>query len=167
MGRPVELVFEFDRLRNFSAMYLHTSNLLSQKVQVFSHAKVYLSVGGKVFNGEPVQYSYMPDLVMEQARNVTVKLHHRVGRFIKLQLYFANAWLLISEVSFDSGANIIIMLHTNWNYTSIYRAAIVGDSAVDSYRIKRKGTVVLFPTLQASSGSTNSETLSFHYKTNS
>ncbi|CAH1395208.1 unnamed protein product [Nezara viridula] len=32
-GRPLEMVFEFDRLRNFSAMYLHTNNIYSQKVQ--------------------------------------------------------------------------------------------------------------------------------------
>jgi discoidin domain receptor family protein 2 len=34
MGKPVEITFEFDRLRNFSAMYLHTNNLISQGVQV-------------------------------------------------------------------------------------------------------------------------------------
>jgi discoidin domain receptor family protein 2 len=33
-GHPVEIVFEFDRVRNFSAMYLHTNNLFSKDVQV-------------------------------------------------------------------------------------------------------------------------------------
>ena len=33
-GRPVEIVFEFDRVRNFSAMYIHTNNLFSKDVQV-------------------------------------------------------------------------------------------------------------------------------------
>jgi discoidin domain receptor family protein 2 len=40
---------------------------------------------------------------MEHARNVTIKLHNRVGRYLRLQLYFAAKWIMISEVSFDSG----------------------------------------------------------------
>ncbi|RZF47106.1 hypothetical protein LSTR_LSTR005184 [Laodelphax striatellus] len=108
-GQPVDIVFEFDRVRNFSAISLHTNNLSSKEVQVFSQAKVYFSVNsGRQFSGEPVQFSYMPDLVMEHARNVTVKLHHRIGRYLKLQLYFASRWLLLSEVSFDS-----VVVHGN------------------------------------------------------
>ncbi|XP_054276180.1 discoidin domain-containing receptor tyrosine kinase B-like [Macrosteles quadrilineatus] len=102
LGNPVEIVFEFDRVRNFSAMHLYTNNLFSREIQVFSHAKVYLSIGGRQFPGEPVHFSYMPDLIMEHARNVTVKLHHRIGRFLKLQIYFAATWILLSEVSFES-----------------------------------------------------------------
>jgi discoidin domain receptor family protein 2 len=69
---------------------------------VFSHARAFFSVNGNLFNGEPVHFSYMPDLVLEHARNVTIKLHHRIGRFLKLQLYFASRWILLSEISFDS-----------------------------------------------------------------
>lgn len=72
-------------------------------VQVFSHAKVHFSIGGHQFFGEPVFFSYMPDVIMEHARNVTIKLHNRVGRYLRLQLYFAAKWIMISEVSFDSG----------------------------------------------------------------
>ncbi|XP_031358423.1 discoidin domain-containing receptor 2-like isoform X1 [Photinus pyralis] len=46
----------------------------------------------------------MPDLVLDHARNVTIKLHHRIGRFLKLQLYFAAQWILLSEISFHSAA---------------------------------------------------------------
>ena len=75
--------------------------------QVFSRANVYFSLGGRQFSNNPVYYSYIPDLLMEHARNVTIKLHHRLGRFVKLQLYFANRWLLLSEVKFDSGKQIL------------------------------------------------------------
>lgn len=102
-GGPVEIVFQFDRVRNFSAAHLHTNNLFTKDVQVFSHAKAFFSVGGRMFNGEPVHFSYMPDLVLEHARNVTIKLHHRVGRYLRLQLYFAARWIMLSEVSFTSG----------------------------------------------------------------
>lgn len=101
-GNPIEIVFAFDHVRNFSAMHLHTNNMFSNDIQVFSQAKVYFSIIGQHFIGEPVHFTYMPDLVMEHARNVTIKLHQRVGRFLKLELYFASKWILISEVSFDS-----------------------------------------------------------------
>lgn len=70
---------------------------------MFSHAKAHFSIGGHQFFGEPVLFSYMPDVIMEHARNVTIKLHNRVGRYLRLQLYFAAKWIMISEVSFDSG----------------------------------------------------------------
>ncbi|KAF5271003.1 hypothetical protein FQR65_LT05353 [Abscondita terminalis] len=111
-GHPLEILFEFDKVRNFSAVHLHTNNLFTKDVQVFSHAKAYFSIGGNLFNGEPVHFSYMPDLVLEHARNVTIKLHHRIGRFLKLQLYFAARWILLSEISFHSA--IVSGNFTEW-----------------------------------------------------
>ncbi|XP_024936410.1 discoidin domain-containing receptor 2 isoform X2 [Cephus cinctus] len=110
LGRPVEITFEFDYSRNFTAMHLHTNNFFTKDVQVFSHAKVYLSIVANQFNGEPVHFSYMPDLVLEQARDVTIKLHSRAGRYLKLQLYFAARWIMLSEVIFES-------VISEWNNT--------------------------------------------------
>ncbi|CAG9771116.1 unnamed protein product [Ceutorhynchus assimilis] len=101
-GLPLEILFEFDKVRNFSAVHLYTNNLFTKDVQVFSHARTFFSLNGRKFNSEPVHFSYMPDLVMEHSRNVTIKLHQRIGKFLKLQLYFASRWILLSEVSFDS-----------------------------------------------------------------
>lgn len=65
--------------------------------------KVLFSIGGKKFHrGEPITYEYIEDCIFEDARNVSVKLHHRVGRFVKLQFHFAAKWMLISEITFDS-----------------------------------------------------------------
>jgi hypothetical protein len=33
-GKPVEMTFEFDSVRNFSAIVLHTNNMFSKDVQV-------------------------------------------------------------------------------------------------------------------------------------
>ncbi|EDW37475.1 GL25507 [Drosophila persimilis] len=102
MGKPVEIVFEFDTVRNFSAIVLHTNNMFTKDVQVFVHAKVFFSIGGRYFSGEPVQFSYMPDTIMDHARDVTIKLHHRVGKYLKINLYFAVKWIMLSEISFIS-----------------------------------------------------------------
>lgn len=45
----------------------------------------------------------MPDTVMEHARDVTIKLHHRVGKYVQVHLYFALRWIMLSEVTFESG----------------------------------------------------------------
>ena len=72
-------------------------------LQVFSQARVFFSIGGRHYSGEPVHFSYVPDLMIERARNVTVKLHSRIGKYVKLQLWFAAKWIMLSEISFDSG----------------------------------------------------------------
>ncbi|XP_026464488.1 discoidin domain-containing receptor 2-like [Ctenocephalides felis] len=100
--RYVELIFEFDQLRNFSAIHLFTNNFFSKDVQVFSRAKIWFSVGGLHYNGRPLGYSYMPDRALEVARDVTIALHHRLARFVKIRLYFAASWIMLSEVLFDS-----------------------------------------------------------------
>uniref|UniRef100_A0A182UCY3 Discoidin domain-containing protein n=1 Tax=Anopheles melas TaxID=34690 RepID=A0A182UCY3_9DIPT len=74
----------------------------TSSARVFVHAKVFFSIGGQHFTGEPVQFSYMPDTVMENARDVTIKLHQRVGRYVQIHLYFALRWIMLSEISFNS-----------------------------------------------------------------
>ena len=52
----------------------------------------------------------MEDKLFENSRNVTIKLHRRVGKFVKLKLYFSNQWIMISEIVFDSGENDFFLL---------------------------------------------------------
>lgn len=100
--QPIEIVFEFDKPREFRAIHIYANNQITREVQVFSVAKVSFSVDGKKYKGEPIRFDSMDDRIFENARNVSVKLHHRIGRFVKLQLYFAERWILVSEVSFES-----------------------------------------------------------------
>lgn len=55
-------------------------------------------------------YEYIEDLIFENSRNVSIKLHHRVGRFVKIQLHFGARWILISEITFDS-----VIAHGNFS----------------------------------------------------
>lgn len=109
--KPIDIKFEFDRVREFSAVHIYCNNQFTKDIQVFSMVKVSFSVGGRRFSrGEPIVFEYIEDRIFENARNVTVKLHHRVGRFVKLQLYFASKWILISEVAFES-----VVAHGNFS----------------------------------------------------
>lgn len=71
--------------------------------QIFSEVSVMFSIGGRYYTGDPIVYSYMEDKIFEQPRNITIKLHHRIGKFVKLRFSFASRWIMISEVTFDSG----------------------------------------------------------------
>ncbi|XP_065225267.1 discoidin domain-containing receptor 2-like isoform X2 [Planococcus citri] len=98
----VEMVFEFDVVRNFSAVLFFVNNAFRKDVQVFSKARILFSIGGVHYNSHPVIYTYMPDTILENARNVTIHLNHNIGRFVKVRLYFANKWIMLSEVNFES-----------------------------------------------------------------
>ncbi|CAK9828903.1 Discoidin domain-containing receptor 2 [Anthophora retusa] len=97
----VELVFEFDVTWIFDAVHIYTNNYFSRDVQVFSKADVWFSPDGITYEEEPLSYSYIPDIVLENARNVSIGLHERRARFLKIHLYFAARWIMISEVTFE------------------------------------------------------------------
>ncbi|XP_076170651.1 discoidin domain-containing receptor 2 isoform X2 [Ptiloglossa arizonensis] len=97
----VELVFEFEVTWIFEAVHIYTNNYFSRDVQVFSKADVWFSPDGVTYEEEPLSYSYIPDIVLENARNVSIGLHERYGKFLKIHLYFAARWIMISEVTFD------------------------------------------------------------------
>jgi len=102
---PVQIVFEFDRVRNFSSVWFHSNNLYTKDIRVFRKAILYFSVGppGSGYQSRPVVFDFMRDTVMEFARNVIIPIPHRIGRTIRIDLYFDAKWLLISEVRFESG----------------------------------------------------------------
>uniref|UniRef100_A0A8D9E2R6 Discoidin domain-containing receptor 2 n=1 Tax=Cacopsylla melanoneura TaxID=428564 RepID=A0A8D9E2R6_9HEMI len=98
----IDILFEFDQIRNFSMVHIHCNNAFTKNVQVFAKARIFFSVGGMFYGGKTITYSYMPDRVLENSRDVAINLHGNVAKFIKLQLHFENAWIMLSEISFDS-----------------------------------------------------------------
>ena len=67
-------------------------------------AKIYFSNEEDKFGDDRyVDFKYMPDLALENARNVSINLKGEHGQFIMVQLYFEAKWILISEVTFVSG----------------------------------------------------------------
>ena len=102
-SKPVEIIFRFDGVRNFSNAYFHSNNLFSKDVRVFRQARLWFSIGGRFYQEEPVVFNYMKDTLIEYARNVVVPIPHRVGKFVKVHLFFEARWIMLSEVRFDSG----------------------------------------------------------------
>ena len=107
---PVTIVFEFDRLRNFTSARFHSNNMFSKEVRVFRKALLFFGVGSIHYQERPVIYEFMRDTLMESARYIIIPIPYRVGRFIRIELFFDAKWLMISEVRFESGEFGIIFL---------------------------------------------------------
>ena len=45
----------------------------------------------------------MPDIVMELARPVYIRLNGKIGKYVKVELTFEAKWIMISEVTFSAG----------------------------------------------------------------
>ena len=101
---PVSITFTFNSVRNFTAVKIHCNNMHSKDVMVFRKAEVYFSVAGDKYGNNPVIYESLRDPLMEYARDVTIRIPHYVGKFVKVLLWFDAKWILISEVTFESGA---------------------------------------------------------------
>ncbi|KAL5012628.1 hypothetical protein ScPMuIL_011179 [Solemya velum] len=99
---PIEIIFKFETVRNFSEVIIHCNNFFSKEVRVFKTAMIYFSNGGKYYLSQPVRFDFVRDTVVELARHVVIRLENNVGRYLKLALYFDARWMMISEVHFDS-----------------------------------------------------------------
>ncbi len=99
----LNLVFAFDVVRSFDRVDIHVNNHFSKDIQVFRQARAYFSNEEDKFSDDrAVDFNYMPDLAIENARNVSINLKNEHGKYVMLQLYFNAKWILISEVTFFS-----------------------------------------------------------------
>ena len=104
----VPLAFKFDYIRNFSSVLIHCSNMYTKDVQVFTKAVVQFSFNG-VFNNNKhsisksqLVFEVPNDMHNESARAIKLELENHVARYIRIKLFFASKWLLISEIDFIS-----------------------------------------------------------------
>ena len=51
-----------------------------------------------------------PDDLFEEARTVPIRLSGVVGRHLRLKLHFQARWIMLSEVSFESGTSLALCL---------------------------------------------------------
>ncbi|XP_048353991.1 discoidin domain-containing receptor 2 isoform X2 [Sphaerodactylus townsendi] len=100
----VEIIFEFDRIRNFTTMKVHCNNMFAKGVKIFKEVQCQFRSDSNEW--EPNGISSVPilDDVNPSARFVTVLLFHHMASAIKCQFYFADIWMMFSEISFQSDA---------------------------------------------------------------
>ncbi|XP_061894493.1 discoidin domain-containing receptor 2 [Entelurus aequoreus] len=101
MDQYLEMIFEFDRLRNFTTMRVHCSNMFAHEVKVFHQVVCYFRSEAD-WEATPLSFSPAVDDEHTSARFVQVHLSNRMATAIKCHFYFADVWLLFSEITFQS-----------------------------------------------------------------
>ncbi|XP_055515949.1 discoidin domain-containing receptor 2-like [Leucoraja erinacea] len=99
----VELEFEFDQRRNFSAMKVHCNNLYTKSVKIFHRVECFFKQQ-LVANWErdTVGVTTVMDDKNPSVRFVIVPLGQRLAKAILCRFHFADRWMLFSEISFQS-----------------------------------------------------------------
>uniref|UniRef100_A0A8C2CLE0 Discoidin domain-containing receptor 2 n=1 Tax=Cyprinus carpio TaxID=7962 RepID=A0A8C2CLE0_CYPCA len=98
----VEIMFEFDRTRNFTTMKVHCNNMFSRRVKTFQKVVCYFRSESD-WEATPISFSPVMDDVNPSARFVTVSLYNHMASAIKCQYYFSDIWMMFSEITFQSG----------------------------------------------------------------
>ncbi|KFV55427.1 Discoidin domain-containing receptor 2, partial [Gavia stellata] len=99
----VEMEFQFDRPRNFTSMKVHCNNMFSKGVKIFQKVECLFKPRLIAdWESEPVGVATVLDDKNPSARFVTVPLNQRVGKAILCRFYFADTWMMMSEISFQS-----------------------------------------------------------------
>lgn len=106
--KHVELEFSFDRPRNFTYMKVHSNNMFSRGVKIFSSVSCWFNPGlHSSFGAERVEFRTVLDDRNPSARYVTVPLG-RAARVVRCSFSFADVWMMFSEVSFHSEDAVVI-----------------------------------------------------------
>ena len=112
----IDVTFEFSGVRKFKdvSLAVNVDKQLGNHA-VFSSSKIFFSTVEDCFSNNTSFLQYCPrnfsyeENPYNPNRNFTLSLCENTGKFIKLRLYFGGCWLLITEISFNSG----ILLYFN------------------------------------------------------
>ncbi|KAL3062354.1 hypothetical protein OYC64_002210 [Pagothenia borchgrevinki] len=105
----VEMEFVFDRKRNFTSMKVHSNNMFRRSVKIFSSVSCWFKPRLIAdWEAEPVSFKTVLDDRNPSARYVTVPLNRRAAKFLRCRFYFADFWMMFSEISFQSEDTILL-----------------------------------------------------------
>ncbi|XP_032414786.1 epithelial discoidin domain-containing receptor 1 isoform X1 [Xiphophorus hellerii] len=100
----VDIEFHFEKPRRFNNMQVHSNNRHTQGVRVFSKVECLFKPGLLQPWSSPALTLPVPleDLKDPSSRPISLPLGGRPAQILRCKFYFADRWLLISEISFLS-----------------------------------------------------------------
>ncbi|XP_008293831.1 epithelial discoidin domain-containing receptor 1 isoform X4 [Stegastes partitus] len=100
----VDIEFDFEKPRVFHNMQVHSNNRHTQGVRVFSKVECLFKPGILQPWSSPALTLPVPleDLKDPSSRPITLPLGGQAAQILRCKFYFADRWLLISEISFLS-----------------------------------------------------------------
>ena len=112
-SQHIDIIFEFSVVRKFKDATLTMNVDKGRKNAVFNRSQIFFASTKDSFSGTSfLQYNCPKNFVQDNPYNadVTLSLCENTARFIKLRLYLGGIWLLITEISFNSG---IVLYYVN------------------------------------------------------
>ena len=105
-SQHIDIIFEFSGVRKFKDVTLTVNIDKKRGNAVFNRSQIFFALTKDGFSDTSF-LQYCPRGFQAQDNpynaNVTWSLCENTARFIKLRLYFGGRWLLITEISFNSG----------------------------------------------------------------
>ena len=102
----IDITFKFSGVRKFKNVTLTVNVDKKRSYTVFERSEIFFASNSDGFSDT----SFLQDCPKESensgtpySRNITLSLCENTARFIKLRLYFGGRWLLLTEISFNSG----------------------------------------------------------------
>lgn len=77
--------------------------MFAKGVKIFKEVQCYFRADASEWEPSAISSVLVLDDVNPSARFVTVPLLHRMASAIKCQYYFADTWMMFSEITFQSG----------------------------------------------------------------
>ncbi|GAA29604.2 discoidin domain-containing receptor 2 [Clonorchis sinensis] len=99
----VDMLFRFTTIRSFKRLKLYASNNYREKVRLPRRIELRFSIRGVLFSGQPViAQDFLPDNRTNGVMSIELDLNDRIGRVVQLKAFFADEWMLFSEIKFQS-----------------------------------------------------------------
>ena len=102
----IDITFEFSGVRKFKAITLAMNVDKRCSYAVFNKSEIFFASTNDGFSDTSfLQFcpKKIPDSYAQCCDNVTLPLCENIAKFITLRLYFGGRWLLLTEISFNSG----------------------------------------------------------------
>lgn len=88
--------------------------MFAKGVKIFKEVQCYFRADAGEWEPGAVSSVLVLDDVNPSARFVTVPLLHRMASAIKCQYYFADTWMMFSEITFQSGTCRPVGTRLSW-----------------------------------------------------
>ncbi len=102
----IDITFEFADVRKFKDVTVTVNVEKKRSNAVFNRSRIFFASTKDSFSDTSF-LQYCPRGFQAQDNpynaNITLSLCENIARFIKLRLYFGGIWMLVTEISFNSG----------------------------------------------------------------
>lgn len=88
--------------------------MFAKGVKIFKEVQCYFRSDANEWEPNAISSVLVLDDVNPSARFVTVPLLHRMASAIKCQYYFADTWMMFSEITFQSGTTALQGYSWGW-----------------------------------------------------